>query len=236
VGAQGHVYPSTLNHIKLNGRTRDGRKLDGQAVSCHSKTALESIELEPEIEGETIVAYEGAVHAIEEADLIVLGPGSLFTSILAAVQVPGIIDAIAASHASVLFVCSLADVQGETWGLTAREHVQALIDAGLGGLIDYVLVHSPYELRADSASTGSFNALSGEEGMYSSRSSMDDAALSNGVRPVSINYQDMLAIQSLGPVVIARNLSDAQNPTWHDPFALREAFLQVVKLMSARKS
>ncbi|MCQ4882361.1 YvcK family protein, partial [Alistipes onderdonkii] len=73
------------------------------------------------------------------ADLIVLGPGSLFTSIIPNLLVPGVVDAIRTSQASTRFVCSLADMQGETWGLTAREHVEALMDHGLRGLVDYLL-------------------------------------------------------------------------------------------------
>ena len=70
--------------------------------------------------------YMEALRAIRNADLIVLGPGSLFTSIIPNLLVPGIIDAISQSRAKTLFVCSLADQQGETWGLSALEHVQAL--------------------------------------------------------------------------------------------------------------
>ncbi|WP_370798082.1 2-phospho-L-lactate transferase CofD family protein [Adlercreutzia equolifaciens] len=55
-----------------------------------------------------------------------LGPGSLFTSIIPNLLIPGVVEAIRASRGRVLFVCALADVQGETWGLTAREHVEAL--------------------------------------------------------------------------------------------------------------
>lgn len=52
-----------------------------------------------------------------------------------------------------LFVCALADVQGETWGLTAREHFEALAAHGMEGLIDYMLVHSKVPLRAESPAT-----------------------------------------------------------------------------------
>ena len=69
-----------------------------------------------------IQAYRPALDAIREADLIVLGPGRLFTSIIPNLLVPGVVDAIRQSKGATLFVCSLADMQGETWGLTAREH------------------------------------------------------------------------------------------------------------------
>ncbi len=233
VNAQGHVYPSTLDHVTLTARTRDGRTLDGQAVACHSKTALESVSLVSE--AGPIRPYRPAIKAIEQADLIVLGPGSLFTSIIPNLLVPGIVDAIQRSRGSVLFVCSLADMQGETWGLSAREHLAALFDHGMYGLVDYMLVHTPVPLRAESPATGSFIAVAGDEPEHASTSDLDDLRLSEGVRPVPITYQDVLAIQAEGPVVIARNLVDRQHPSWHNPQALRDALLQVINLMHARR-
>ncbi len=234
VNAQGHVYPSTLDHVVLSARTRDGRVLDGQAVACHSKTALESVWLAAE-DGRPPAPYESACKAIREADLIVLGPGSLFTSIIPNLLIPGIVDAIRASRGRVLFVCALADVQGETWGLTAREHFEALAAHGMEGLVDYMLVHSKVPLRAESPATGSFAALSGAELEHASTSDLNDSQLTCGVRPISINYGDMLAIQSRGPIVISRNLVDGERPTWHSPFALRDAFQSVIKLSRARR-
>ncbi len=233
VNAQGHVYPSTLDHVTLTAHTKDGRTLDGQAVACHSRTALESVSLQSD-EG-AIRPYRPALKAIESADLIVLGPGSLFTSIIPNLLVPGILEAIQRSRGSVLFVCSLADVQGETWGLSAREHLRALFDHGMDGLVDYMLVHTPVQLRAESPATGSFIAVAGDEPEHGSISDLDDLRLSGGVRPVSITYQDVQAIQAEGPVVLARNLADAHQPTWHDPAALRDAILQVIRLMLSRR-
>ena len=140
LNARGHVYPSTLDSVNLAARTRDGRILEGQACACKSKTALERVWLTSAAEPRP---FEGALQAIRCADLIVLGPGSLFTSIIPNLLVPGIIEACRESSARVLFVCSVADVQGETWGLTAREHLDVLYDHGMYGLIDYMLVHTP---------------------------------------------------------------------------------------------
>ena len=234
VDAQGHVYPSTLDHVVLSAQTQDGRILDGQAVACHSKTALAQVWLSAE-DGRPR-PYEPALQAIREADLIVLGPGSLFTSIIPNLLIPGVVEAIRASRGRVLFVCALADVQGETWGLTAREHFEALTAHGMEGLIDYMLVHSKVPLRAESPATGSFAAISGAELEHASTSDLNDDQLIKGVRPISISYADMLAIQSRGPIVISRNLVDAEQPTWHSPFALRDAFQNVIKLSRARRS
>ena len=228
------VYPSTLDHVVLSARTQDGRVLDGQAVACHSRTALESVWLAAE-DGRPPRPYEPACQAIREADLIVLGPGSLFTSIIPNLLIPGIVEAIRESRGRVLFVCALADVQGETWGLTAREHFEALAAHGMEGLIDYMLVHSKVPLRAESPATGSFAALSGADLEHASTSDLNDTQLTRGVRPISISYADLLAIQSRGPIVISRNLVDAERPTWHSPFALRDAFQNVIKLSRARR-
>ncbi len=231
--AQGHVYPSTLDHVTLSARTRDGRLLDGQAVACHSRTALESVELRGSCGA--VKPYAPALDAIRGADLIVLGPGSLFTSVIPNLLVPGVIDAIAQSRGRVLFVCSLADVQGETWGLTAREHVEALCAHGMEGLLDYVLVHSSVPLRAESPATDRFIAVSGSDLEHSSTSDLDDYELANKTRPVAISYRDMMAIQAKGPIVIARDLADPEHPTWHAPLAMREAFHQVIKMSIARR-
>ena len=234
VDAQGHVYPSTLDHVVLSARTCDGRVLDGQAVACHSRTALESVWLAGE-DGRAPRPFEPALQAIREADLIVLGPGSLFTSIIPNLLIPGVVDAIRESRGRVLFVCALADVQGETWGLTAREHFEALAAHGMEGLVDYMLVHSKVPLRAESPATGSFAAISGADLEHASTSDLNDTQLIRGVRPISISYADMLAIQSRGPIVISRNLADPERPTWHSPFALRDAFQNVIRLSRSRR-
>lgn len=229
--AQGKVYPSTLDRVSLVARTRDGRFIEGQAVACHSRTALERVQLKAERD---VVPYEPALAAIRNADLIVLGPGSLFTSIIPNLLVPGVIDAIRASQGSTLFVCSLADMQGETWGLTAREHVEALMDHGMRGVLDYVLLHTAVPLRPDSPATGVFSLVTGAEPEHASTSDMDDEGLSGRIRPVRVSYQDVRSIQAQGPVVIARDLLDGIHPTWHNPLALREAFSGVLRLCHSR--
>lgn len=231
--AQGHVYPSTLDHVTLAARTLDGQLLEGQATACKSKTALESVELRSA--QQPIRPYQPAVDAIRAADLIVLGPGSLFTSIIPNLLVPGIVDAIRESRGRVLFVCSLADVQGETWGLTVREHVEALMKHGLEGLIDYALVHSETPVRSEASAS---------DRLIRDLSTPDEFALpvheeglirASKARSVVLSYEDMLAIQAQGPVVIVRNLVDSDRPTWHAPRALREAFLGVLKLCRSRQ-
>lgn len=227
--AKGRVYPSTLARVTLEARTRDGRTLEGQAVACHSRTALEKVRLR----GEDIAAYQPALEAIAQADLIVLGPGSLFTSIIPNLLVPGVIEAIRASRGACVFVCSLADMQGETWGLTAREHYEALCEHGMRGLLDYMLVHVPEELSLETSFDEAFETAIGDQVRVWQTSEEQNEDLR--IRPVPISYQDARAIQEQGTVVISRNLVDPQRPTWHDPKALRDAFLRVLKLCRSRR-
>lgn len=202
--ARGHVYPSTLVRVTLVAQTRDGRMLEGQAVANHSRTALKKVALRGDGQ---IAAYAPAIQAIRDADLVVLGPGSLFTSIIPNLLVPGIAQAIGESHATVVFVCSLADMQGETRGMTVLEHYEALISHGARGLVDYILVHDPECLeRARLSSEGA-----------------------DTVRSVPIDEAAVSTIQAAGTHVVLTDLADAKRPTWHDPVKLRHAFAEVLK-------
>lgn len=222
--AQGHVYPSTLDGITLSAQTCDGRVLNGQANASSSKTALRHVWIDSDRE---CTPYQAAIDAILNADLIVLGPGSLFTSIIPNLLVPGIIEAIKESPAKTVFVCSLADMQGETWGLSAYEHVQAILNHGMRGHLDYVLIHSPFPLRAEGAVTESFKKV-----VIGIDPQDNDQLVAHNptIRPVSINFADIKRIQDEGPLVIVRDMVDNVRPTWHEPESLRLAFEGVLKL------
>lgn len=235
LGARGHVYPSTLNNVTLCARTLDGRVLRGQALASHSSTPLEQVWLESP---EECLPYMEAIRAIRQADLIVLGPGSLFTSIIPNLLVPGIVDAIAQSHAYTVFVCSLADQQGETWGLSAREHVEALLRHGMRDKLDYALIHSSGKPKKSRFTTGAFEAIAGPASLESAMTEMRDGKNLPArvkIRSVKITQEDINAIQDQGPVVILRDMKDPLRPTWHDPSALADAFMGVFKLCRSQQ-
>ncbi len=206
LNARGHVYPSTLDRVTLVAKTRDGRMLKGQAVANHSRTALKKVALS--CEG-VLEAYEPALNAIREADLVVLGPGSLYTSIIPNLLVPGVVEAIAESKAVVVFVCSLADMQGETRGMHVFDHYQALMDHGAAGLVDYILVHDP---------SPQFEEELGHE--------VDDA--DGEVRKVETDDDELEHIRSMGTRVVLEDLADELHPPWHDPAKLRHVFAEVL--------
>lgn len=198
LNARGHVYPSTLDRVTLVAKTVDGRTVEGQAVACHSRTALKKVALRAQ---GPITAYEPALEAIRSADLIVLGPGSLFTSIISCLIVPGVIGAIRSSRARVAFVGSLADYQGETRGMTLLDHYHALVNHGMGALVNYMFVHD-----AESDAPGELD-----------------------VRRVPYTSDDVARIERAGTAVLIRNLADSNRPTWHDPAKLRHAFSEVLR-------
>lgn len=219
ISARGHVYPSTLNRVYLESITKDGKIVDGQASACKSRTALKYVCLLSD-DGE-ISAYAKAIEAIQTSDLIVLGPGSLFTSIIPNLLVPGIIDAISESSASVCFICGIADIQGETWGMSAFEHLQALYDHGMEGLIDYCLIHARNGI------------LSNSENSLLAYANNDNL---NATRDIAVSISDIQNIQASGPVAIVRDFASKENSTWHSPVKIIAGLREVINLMIQRKA
>lgn len=227
--ARGRVYPSTLESVVLSGKTRDNRYLSGQKNICASETAMEAVYLSPS----DPEAYEPALAAIREADLVVLGPGSLFTSIIPNLLVPGVTDAIHASRARSVFLCSLADMQGETWGLNAAEHVEALLDHGMRDLLDVVVVHRKETSVRRGSATVSFAALDTDTPAKASR--LSSAASIGSIRPVSYNEELAARIEKQGPMLLVRDLVDPIRPTWHDIEELSELLKGVLLACHSRQ-
>jgi uncharacterized cofD-like protein len=225
--ARGMVYPSTLENVMLTGRTRDGKHLNGQAIICASDTALSSVSLEPA----RPQAYEPALEALREADLIVLGPGSLFTSIIPNLLVPGVLEAIRESRGITVFLCSLADMQGETWGLTSAELVEALLDHGMRDLLDVVVIHQHSEVKAPGSVTASFAAVNANMPFTTA----ENAAVASTVRRVQFNPELAQRIESQGPLLLVRDLVDPLRPTWHDVSVLSEVFEGVLVACPSRR-
>jgi uncharacterized cofD-like protein len=200
LGARGHVYPSTLSDVELHGVDRSGGIMSGQATLAVSPQPLECVHLEPG----NPPAYQAAVESIQAADVIVIGPGSLYTSLIPNFLVSGIAEAVSISSAKRVYVCNVANMRGETGGLDAADHVSALIDHGLGGVLDVVLVHDP-------CAPGSVLC--------------DDVA---GVEPVFADAAVIARIEALGPRVVAAALADPDDPVRHSRVALLRTLEGVV--------
>ncbi len=219
LGCTGRVVPSTLDDIVLCGRTRDGQEFRGQAALGKGPCALSRVWLSPA----GPEAYAPAAQAIMEADMVVLGPGSLFTSVIPNVLVDGIRQALHETKAVRVWVCSLADMQGETWGLSAAEHADALLSHGMEGAIDVALVHQPQPPDA-SVATRSYQALTKEqvhEDAMSRASLLGPNASGQPdpdwyFRPVTLTDEGLRELEGRIPRVIVRDFADSRFPTWHD--------------------
>jgi uncharacterized cofD-like protein len=134
----GHIFPSTLKNVQLVAEMASGRKVVGESSITRSPDAIRTVRLKPR----DCVPLPDTLHAIEQADLITLGPGSLYTSIIPNLLVQGIPQAIANSAARKVYICNIMEQPGETIGYSASDHVKAILDhAGLP-VVDCVILNS----------------------------------------------------------------------------------------------
>jgi uncharacterized cofD-like protein len=121
---QGRVFPSTLEHVRLAATMADGRELLGETALAAAGGSVRRLRLEPPADA----AAPGVVEAIERADLVILGPGSLFSSIVPNLLVTRLAEALRGTQALRLLVVNAMTEEGETDGFTAAAHVQAVLD------------------------------------------------------------------------------------------------------------
>jgi uncharacterized cofD-like protein len=135
---RGKVYPSTISKVTLIGEMDDGQCIEGETQIAATKKKISRVWLRPE----NAQPLDEALAAIRNADAIILGPGSIYTSITPNLLVDGIIDALDRSKAMKLYVCNVMTQPGESDGFTASDHVAALaIHAPGKRLFDFVLVN-----------------------------------------------------------------------------------------------
>lgn len=133
---RGSVLPSTLDDIRLGAMLKDGTRVMGQSA-VNKSSEIDHTFLVPE----EPLALPGVVRAIREADVIIIGPGSLFTSIIPNLLVPAIGQAIKESPAPKIYVCNVMTQPHETASYKASDHVKALIRHIGPGVITHVLVN-----------------------------------------------------------------------------------------------
>ena len=138
----GRVLPVTTANVTLEATFENGTRVLGESKISDFKKAqdcrIRSVRLLPE----RPAALPEAVRAIEQAELIILGPGSLYTSVIPNLLVEGISEAVCAARAVKVYVCNIMTQDGETEGMTASDHVKALLDHSGPGLIDLCLCNS----------------------------------------------------------------------------------------------
>jgi uncharacterized cofD-like protein len=135
---QGRVLPSTLANVTLCAEVQDGTIVKGESSISAYGGSIERVFLEPN----GVKALPDAVRAIESADAIVLGPGSLYTSVIPNLLAQGMQEAIRRSSAVKIYVCNIMTQQGETDGYTVFDHVDAIVRHTHKDILEHVLVNS----------------------------------------------------------------------------------------------
>ena len=142
LAVRGQVVPVSAVPLTLHATTEAGETVDGQSRIMRT-AGIQRVWLSPD----DVQASDDALAAIAEADLVVLGPGSLYTSVLPSLLIPSIRDAVLQATATRLYICNVATQEGETSGVDLSGHVAALIAHTAPGLVDVVLANNRFDAR-----------------------------------------------------------------------------------------
>lgn len=195
---RGRVIPSTVSNVNLVARYSDGSLTEGEARIPQRGRKIDQVFLKP-----APVATAEALEAIYSAEVVILGPGSLYTSILPNLVIPEIAKAIRETGALKIFVCNVMTQRGETEGYSAGDHVRAIIEHAGEGVLDACLVNTA-EIPV--------NTL----GRYKAEDQF----------PVTA---DIDKIRDFGCQVEAADLLHVQDYVRHDSTKLTKALIQVIE-------
>jgi uncharacterized cofD-like protein len=155
---RGQVIPSTLNKVVLVAQHKDGSTTVGEDNIPKTHRPINNVSLEPA----QSQATPDALKAIEEAQMIILGPGSLYTSIIPNLLIKEIREAIASSVAIKVYVCNVMTQPGETDGYSACEHIKVLMSHSHPRVLDYCIVNTgeiPQEILQRYAQENSYPVI-----------------------------------------------------------------------------
>jgi uncharacterized cofD-like protein len=142
LAARGKIFPSTNTNVTLAAEMEDGSVVRGETnITASKRSSIVELRLEPA----TADPLPETLEAIATADLITLGPGSLYTSLITNLLVRGIPEALGASRATKVFVCNLMTQANESLGLTASQHIEKIMQHAVGAqapLFDYALINT----------------------------------------------------------------------------------------------
>ncbi|MGB4505281.1 MAG: gluconeogenesis factor YvcK family protein [Syntrophaceticus sp.] len=193
---RGQVLPSTLDQVTLNAELADGTHIFGESRISQADIPLKRVFLTPA----SCIAVPEAVSAIQQADLILLGPGSLFTSVLPNLLVPGIATAIKQSRAVKCYICNIMTQPGETTNFKASDHLAAIYDHA-GVYPDYIIVNNKRIAQANL-----------------------EKYAKEGAKEVVVDHH---MLQKMGVRVVKGDFLDEQDLVRHDPQKLARAVLSI---------
>jgi len=164
LATRGHIFPSTTANIELEALMQDGTRVRGETRITASKGRIEELVLVPP----DPAPLPQTLEAIARADLITIGPGSLFTSLIPNLLVRGISAAIRESSAIKVYICNLMTQANESLGRTAADHIRALNDHAGSQIFDFTLINrtplsadlkAKYALEGASQIVGDLDAI-----------------------------------------------------------------------------
>jgi uncharacterized cofD-like protein len=197
LNVRGRVLPSTLENVTLCADLIDGTSMRGESAIGHDNAAVERIFLDPAAPD----AYRPALAAILNADLIVLGPGSLYTSVLPNLLVGGIREAIQWSRGATAYVCNVATQHGETDDFGYEDHIREVVHYLGANELDFAIVNN---------------------------NEASDDAIRPEWQVQAVHY-DGKEIVADGVRVIAGNVVSDRNPLRHDPAKLADVLIGLAR-------
>jgi len=196
---RGKVVPSTVSNVHLIAEYMDGSRTEGEAKIPNPNSRIKHLSLTDENARPT----KDALQSIENADIIILGPGSLYTSVITNLIIKGMSEAIGKSRAFKIYICNVMTQHGETDGFTASEHVKAIIEHANKDVLDACLINNG---RAPQDALGRYE----EEVSY----------------PVEA---DVRVIREMGYKVEVADLLGVTDYVRHDSKKLNEAIIRIIE-------
>ena len=193
LAVRGQVLPATGVPLNLTASLASGKHVSGQAAISRSEEPITRVAIDPA----DVLANPEALERILEADLIVVGPGSLFSSVLPNLLINDIRDAIAAASGIRVYVCNVATQPGETGSFSASQHLEALADHVGEGLFDFALLNDNREARRPEGWLG---------------------------QPVLV---DVRRLEGMPVTIVEEDLVDPINAHRHDPAKLAAALIRI---------
>ena len=200
----GRVIPGTLQHVRLWAEREDGSESCGETLIASGAGACRRVWLDPEPS-----AHPDAVAAIADADLVLLGPGSLFTSVLPHLAVGEIADAVRGAQGLRVYVCNIMTQPGETDGKDAVHHLDRVLEMIPGG-VDVVVVHAG---ALDGASVAHYGA--------------------QGQQPVVV---DVGALAERGVRVVTADVAESDRVVRHEPERLADVLVPLAAEGAVRRA
>lgn len=203
LAVRGQVLPSSIEAIRLTAEMTDGSMVEGESQIPLAHKTVKRVHITPA----DASPVKSALEAIRDADAVILGPGSLYTSVLPNLLIHGMADALRHTQAVKIYICNVMTQPGETDGYSASAHVKAIVDHIGTGIIDYVVV----------------NAQDVAENLR-------EVYANQGAYPV---VADTELIEAMGIKVVKANLISETNLVRHDPVKLSRTIIAMIYKLKA---